>query len=103
VERLQVLQYTRSRKHIFPLFFSNISTVLMFWTFVKAFWRSLIAKTRFGNITFKTTLKVSDRNRACIKHAHGATQGWCHPGVVQVVSAHTLIRQSVAGAQLLAA
>lgn len=52
-----VLQYTRSRKHIFPLFFSNISTVLMFWTFVKAFWRSLIAKTRFGNITFKTTLK----------------------------------------------
>jgi len=52
-----VLQYTRNRKHIFPLFFSNISTVLMFWTFVKAFWRSLIAKTRFGAITFKTTIK----------------------------------------------
>lgn len=55
---MQVLQYTRSRKHVFPLFFSNISTVLMFWTFVKAFWRSILAKTRFGAITFKTTIKV---------------------------------------------
>lgn len=60
-----MLQYTRNRKHIFPLFFSNISTVLMFWTFVKAFWRSLIAKTRFGAITFKTTIKASCQDNGC--------------------------------------
>ena len=54
----QVLQYTHSMKHIFPLFFANISTVIMFWTYIKALFRSILAKTRFGDIKFKTTLKV---------------------------------------------
>lgn len=54
----QVLNYARERKHFMPLWFSNVSTVIMFWTYIKAFWRSLIGKYFGGGIKFKTTLKV---------------------------------------------
>ena len=54
----QVLQYSKSRKHIGPLWFSTISTNIMWWTYVKAFWRAVISAMGFQRIQFKTTLKV---------------------------------------------
>lgn len=59
--------YFKSRKHIKPLWFSNISTFLMFWTYIKAFWSTQRAKIQFRifclringkALSFKTTLKV---------------------------------------------
>ena len=57
---LQVLNYVRKMKHLKPLWFSNIANQIMWWTYVKAFWRGLVAA--FGTkITFKTTLKGTGR------------------------------------------
>jgi len=53
-----VLQYSKSRKHIGPLWFSTISTNIMWWTYVKAFWRAVMTAMGFQRIQFKTTLKV---------------------------------------------
>lgn len=36
-----VLNYTRKRKHIEPLWFAQIANNIMWWTYVKACWRSL--------------------------------------------------------------
>ena len=55
----QVLSYARERKHFMPLWFSNVSTVIMFWTYIKALWRATFGKYFGGGIKFKTTLKVS--------------------------------------------
>ena len=55
---VQVLNYARERKHFMPLWFSNVSTVIMFWTYIKALWRATIGKYFSGGIKFKTTLKV---------------------------------------------
>ena len=41
-----------------PLWFSNVSTVIMFWTYIKALWRATFGKYFGGGIKFKTTLKV---------------------------------------------
>ena len=54
----QVLQYSKSRKHVGPLWFSTISTNIMWWTYVKAFWRAVMTAMGFQRIQFKTTLKV---------------------------------------------
>lgn len=55
---VQVLQYSKSRKHVEPLWFSAISTSIMWWTYVKAFWRAVSSVLGFQNMAFKTTLKV---------------------------------------------
>lgn len=51
-----MLNYCRDRKHIYPLWFSGISNQIMWWTYVKAFWRGVSAAMG-AKITFKTTLK----------------------------------------------
>jgi endoglucanase len=57
---LQVLYYVRNRKHIGPLWFSNIANQIMWFTYVKALWRGLVSA--FGTkISFKTTLKGAGR------------------------------------------
>lgn len=61
----QVLQYSKSRKHIGPLWFSTISTNIMWWTYVKAFWRAVISAMGFQRIQFKTTLKVRTPSLQC--------------------------------------
>ena len=53
-----MLQYSKSRKHVLPLWFSAISTSIMWWTYVKAFWRAVTAAMGFSGMKFKTTLKV---------------------------------------------
>lgn len=54
----QVLYYVRDHKHLEPLWFSNIANQIMWFTYVKAFWRGLVSA--FGTkITFKTTMKGS--------------------------------------------
>ena len=51
-----VLYYVRSYKHIEALWFANTANSLLWWTYVKAFWRAL--NSVFGEkIKFKTTLK----------------------------------------------
>ena len=51
-----VLYYVRSHKHIEALWFANTANALLWWTYVKAFWRAL--NSVFGEkIQFKTTLK----------------------------------------------
>ena len=57
---MQVLNYCRNRKHIYPLWFSGISNQIMWWTYVKAFWRGVAGATG-AKITFKTTLKGAGR------------------------------------------
>ena len=53
-----MLQYSKSRKHIGPLWFSTISTNIMWWTYVKAYWRAVLTALGFQRIQFKTTLKA---------------------------------------------
>ena len=55
-----MLNYCRNRKHIYPLWFSGISNQIMWWTYVKAFWRGVAGATG-AKITFKTTLKGAGR------------------------------------------
>ncbi|DBB00628.1 TPA: hypothetical protein ACH3X3_002312 [Trebouxia sp. C0006] len=51
-----VLYYVKSIKHIEALWFANCANQLLFWTYIKAFWRAL--NSVFGDkIQFKTTLK----------------------------------------------
>lgn len=51
-----MLYYVRSYKHIEALWFANTANSLLWWTYVKAFWRAL--NSVFGEkIKFKTTLK----------------------------------------------
>jgi endoglucanase len=51
-----VLYYVRSYKHVEALWFANTANSLLWWTYVKAFWRAL--NSVFGEkIKFKTTLK----------------------------------------------
>lgn len=51
-----MLYYVRSYKHIEALWFANTANSLLWWTYVKAFWRAL--NSVFGDkIKFKTTLK----------------------------------------------
>lgn len=57
VATTMVLQYSKSRKHVLPLWFSAISTSIMWWTYVKAFWRAVTAAMGFSGMKFKTTLK----------------------------------------------
>ena len=64
LRRPQVLQYSKSRKHIGPLWFSTISTNIMWWTYVKAFWRAVMTAMGFQRIQFKTTLKVPPRQNS---------------------------------------
>jgi cellulose synthase/poly-beta-1,6-N-acetylglucosamine synthase-like glycosyltransferase len=55
-----VLYYVRDWKHLGPLWFSNIANQIMWFTYVKAFWRGIVSA--FGTtISFKTTLKGSGR------------------------------------------
>lgn len=61
---VQVLNYCRNRKHIYPLWFSGISNQIMWWTYVKAFWRGVAGATG-AKITFKTTLKGAGRCALC--------------------------------------
>ena len=46
----------RSFKHIEALWFSNVANSLMWWTYVKAFWRAANSLCG-GGIQFKTTIK----------------------------------------------
>lgn len=51
-----VLYYVRSYRHVEALWFANTANSLLWWTYVKAFWRAL--NSVFGEkIKFKTTLK----------------------------------------------
>lgn len=51
-----VLYYVRSVRHFEALWFANISNAILWWTYVKAFWRAI--NSVFGQkIQFKTTLK----------------------------------------------
>lgn len=51
-----MLYYVRSYKHVEALWFANTANSLLWWTYVKAFWRAL--NSVFGEkIKFKTTLK----------------------------------------------
>ncbi len=69
---LQVLMYTRDWKHIKPLWFSNISTFIMFWTYIKAFFRTQLAKMLGRSITFKTTLKVRASLDMALRRCQGS-------------------------------
>jgi endoglucanase len=51
-----VLYYVRSLRHFEALWFANISNALLWWTYVKAFWRA-INSVCGQKIQFKTTLK----------------------------------------------
>ena len=56
VAQYGVLNYVRKRSHIYPLWFANVANNILWWTFVKAAYRSassLSGKT----LTFKSTLK----------------------------------------------
>lgn len=68
----QVLYYVRDWKHLSPLWFSNVANQIMWWTYVKAFWRGVVSA--FGTkITFKTTLKGTGRlaqKRAILQPQH---------------------------------
>ncbi|KAK9785109.1 hypothetical protein WJX73_003901 [Symbiochloris irregularis] len=56
-----LLNHVSSRKHIMPLWFATISNNILWWTYVKGFWRAF-AGTKLGNtLTFKATLKGSAR------------------------------------------
>lgn len=56
-----VLHYWRNRKHIGPLWFADVANAILWWTFVKGFWRAF-SGTKLGNtLTFKTTLKGGSR------------------------------------------
>lgn len=64
-----MLYYVRSYKHVEALWFANTANSLLWWTYVKAFWRAL--NSVFGEkIKFKTTLKGKSPARApSCKHA----------------------------------
>ena len=56
-----ILNYVRNRKHVGPLWFANVANNILWWTFVKGFWRAF-SGTKLGNtLTFKTTLKGSSK------------------------------------------
>ena len=57
---VQVLSYARDRKHIYPLWCSGIANQIMWWTYVKAFWRG-VASASGSTITFKTTVKGASK------------------------------------------
>ena len=72
---VQVLNYCRNRKHIYPLWFSGISNQIMWWTYVKAFWRGVAGATG-AKITFKTTLKGAGR---CVQFSCDGHASACQP------------------------
>ncbi|KAK9863564.1 hypothetical protein WJX84_010744, partial [Apatococcus fuscideae] len=55
-----ILNYSRKRKHTFPLWFNWVANNILWWTFVKACWRAA-GSTCGSTITFKTTLKGTGR------------------------------------------
>ena len=56
VAQYLVLQYVRKTSHIGPLWFANVANNILWWTFVKAAYRS--ANSMSGKtLTFKSTLK----------------------------------------------
>ena len=56
-----VLNFVRNRKHMGPLWFATVANSILWWTFVKGFWRAF-SGTKLGNqLTFKTTLKGSNK------------------------------------------
>lgn len=57
-----VLNYMRSRSHVMPLWFNGIANAILWFTFIKAFWRSVLGFMGKA-ITFKTTLKVRPTER----------------------------------------
>ena len=62
-----VLYYVRSYKHIEALWFANTANSLLWWTYVKAFWRAL--NSVFGEkIKFKTTLKGAPSPSSNLSH-----------------------------------
>ena len=61
IAQFLVLNFVRNRKHVGPLWFATIANSILWWTFVKGFWRAF-SGTKLGNtLTFKTTLKGGSR------------------------------------------
>ncbi|KAK9865087.1 hypothetical protein WJX84_007198 [Apatococcus fuscideae] len=52
-----LLYYVRTPRHIEALYFANVANSLLWWSYVKACWRSIISKITRKNITFKATAK----------------------------------------------
>ena len=53
-----VLNFMHKRSHAFPIFFATIANNILWWTFVKACWKSLLSLVPGrAKITFKTTMK----------------------------------------------
>ena len=48
--------HTRSFKHVEALWFANVANSLLWWTYIKAFWRA-VNSICGQKIQFKTTLK----------------------------------------------
>ena len=62
IAQFLVLNFVRNRKHVGPLWFATIANSILWWTFVKGFWRAF-SGTKLGNtLTFKTTLKGGNRH-----------------------------------------
>ena len=61
IAQFLVLNFVRNRKHSGPLWFASVANSILWWTFVKGFWRAF-SGTKLGNtLTFKTTLKGNNR------------------------------------------
>jgi hypothetical protein len=53
-----VLNFMRKRSHYEPIWFATIANNILWWTFVKACWKSLLSLVPGrAKITFKTTMK----------------------------------------------
>jgi hypothetical protein len=53
-----VLNFMHKRSHAFPIFFATVANNILWWTFVKACWKSLLSLIPgSAKITFKTTMK----------------------------------------------
>ena len=53
-----VLNFMHKRTHAFPIFFATVANNILWWTFIKACWKSLLSLIPGrAKITFKTTMK----------------------------------------------
>ena len=92
------LQYAvRTPSHIEALWFANVANSILWWAYVKAAWRMLMARIFFcfSNVTFKATAKGKGRLAASI-----VGDVWLHAlfFVLLAVSIGVAIGQLVAGA-----
>lgn len=61
--------YARTPRHVEALWFANVANSILWWAYVKAAWRMLLARVFFccaGGVTFKATAKGKGRLAASI-------------------------------------